>query len=290
MAYRQRRTRPHAAPAAPPRDFATLRVLIQARHAALPRRLAQVAAHALRNPDDFAFGTVASIATGSGVQPSTLVRFAQALGYLGFTDLQQVFRARLRERRPSYEARLQALRAHADPAAAAGRLFAGFTEAAARSLASMRDSLDLRTIERAIEVLAGAGTIYLAGQRRSYPVVAYLGYGLGKLGVRNVLLGSAAGTDPETMSFAGPADALLAVSVAPYAPATLALVADAVARGVPVVALSDGLSSPLAATAVVMIEIVEADFEGFRSSAAAFTVAMTLAVAVAERRAAGPSK
>jgi len=64
-------------------------------------RIAQVAAYALDNPDEIAFGTAASIADAAGVQPSTLVRFAQHLGFDGFTSLQSVFRQRLRERNSS---------------------------------------------------------------------------------------------------------------------------------------------------------------------------------------------
>ncbi|WP_442882034.1 MurR/RpiR family transcriptional regulator, partial [Devosia sp.] len=72
-----------------PRDFPALRALIAARAPTLPRRLTQVASFALDNPDDIAFGTAASVAQRSGVQPSTLVRFSQALGYQGFSDLQE---------------------------------------------------------------------------------------------------------------------------------------------------------------------------------------------------------
>ena len=45
-----------------------------------------------------------------------------------------------------------------------------------------------------------------------------------------------------------------------------------------------GLFSPLAQIAGGWIEIGEADFGGFRSMAATLTLAMTLTVAVAERR------
>ena len=46
-----------------------------------PRRLAQVAVYAIESPDNIAFGTVAGVAAEAKVQPSTLVRFAKALGY-----------------------------------------------------------------------------------------------------------------------------------------------------------------------------------------------------------------
>jgi DNA-binding MurR/RpiR family transcriptional regulator len=52
-----------------------------------------------------------------------------------------------------------------------------------------------------------------------------------------------------------------------------------------VVPITDLSFSLLAPAATARIEIVEADVGGFRSLAATFCVAMTLAVAVAERRA-----
>src|SRR5690606_36325963 len=86
-----------------PRDFDSLRSVIIERKTAMPKRLAQVAAYALDNPDEMAFGTAASIAAAADVQPSTLVRLAHHLGYEGFSDLQNVFRARLRDCTLSYE-------------------------------------------------------------------------------------------------------------------------------------------------------------------------------------------
>ena len=86
-----------------PREFAALKTLIMARSQTLPRRLVQIASYALDNPDEIAFGTAASIAAKAAVQHSTLVRLSQALGYQGFSDLQQVFRSRLRERVLNYD-------------------------------------------------------------------------------------------------------------------------------------------------------------------------------------------
>ena len=65
---------------ASPKDYQALRALIAQRAEDLPRRLMQVAGYALDNPDEIAFGTVASIAAKADVQPSALVRFSRALG------------------------------------------------------------------------------------------------------------------------------------------------------------------------------------------------------------------
>ena len=93
----------------PPRDYDGLKDLLLSRRDELPRRLVQVAAFALENPDEIAFGTVASVAAQADVQPSTLIRFAQTIGYAGFTDLQEVFRAQLKSRWPDYRERLPRL-------------------------------------------------------------------------------------------------------------------------------------------------------------------------------------
>src|SRR3569623_2447939 len=153
-----------------PRDFAALRALSGARADRLPRRLRQVASYALNHPDEIAFGTAASVAASAEVQPSTLVRFSQSLGYQGYSDFQDVFRARLRERVPSYDERLVQLRAHGLGASKTSLLLDGFAEAASRSVADMHARIDSQALERAVSVLANARTIYLLGLRRSFPI------------------------------------------------------------------------------------------------------------------------
>lgn len=269
---------------AAPRDFWTLRNRIMSRRDALPKRLAQVAAHAMASPDDIAFGTVASIAEKADVQPSTLVRFAQAFGYQGFSELQEVFRDRLRDRPSSYDERLSQLRAHEGGDSKTERLLAGFCDAAERSVGALKDRIDARRIETAVEFLARAETIYLIGQRRSFPVTSYMSYAFGKLGVRTVLAGSTQGTDAETLSFAGRRDAAIAISFTPYASATLAQARQVADQGTPLVVVTDSPFSPLVPKLGVWFEVVEADYEGFRSLSASLALAMTLTVAVAEAR------
>ena len=79
-------------------------------------------------------------------------------------------------------------------------------------------------------------------------------------------------------------DAVLAISFTPYAPVTLDLASRAARRGVPVVAITDTVFSPLAQVATIWLEVAEADHAAFRLLAGTFALAMTLAIAVAERR------
>lgn len=266
-----------------PKDFQSLRTALVERQQELPRRLSQVAAFALENPDEIAFGTVASIASQADVQPSALVRFAQALGYDGFSDMQRVFRSRLREGGADYRDRLEALKSREEIAGAVG-LLDGFCEAASFSIARMRQQVDPVAFEASVARLASAQTIYLVGLRRSFPVASYLAYALSQIGIRNVLVDNVGSLAPESLRFAGPTDAAICISFTPYAPATLDLAAQVASQGVAVVSITDSPLSPLARLSDSHVEIVEADFGGFRSTAATFAYALSLAVAVGERR------
>ncbi len=257
-----------------PRDFEGLRNRIMERSQSLPKRLTQVAVYALDNPDEVAFGTAASVAEAADVQPSTLVRFAQSLGFQGFSDLQDVFRSRLRERVMTYEERLSQLRADSK-AHKAAMLFQGFAEAAEKSIEDLRNRVDGEKLEQAIKLLAKADRIYLVGLRRSFPITSYMAYAFGKLGVKNQLIGSTGGLAPEEVGFATSQDVVLAVSFTPYAAETLRLVQAATARGVPVVAITDSAFSPLVPVSKIWFEVTEWHFEGFRSLSASLVLAMS---------------
>lgn len=266
-----------------PHDFDTLRARILEKREDLPKRIAQVAAFSLDNPDEIAFGTAASIAASAGVQPSTLIRFAQHLGFDGFTSLQAVFRERLRERTSSYEDRLKALRGGAEETKG-GSIMRGFIAAASKSLDTISRTLDDETFERAVARLAEAQTIYLLARRRAYPIASYMAYALGKLKIPYQLIESASGLEPEMISFATARDAVIAVSFSPYATATIDNARQLCEQGVPVIAITDSSFSPLAQSATEWFEVAEADCAGFRSLSGTMALAMALTVAVAERR------
>lgn len=270
--------------AAPPRDFAALREMVVERWEDMPKRLTQVAQYALHNPDDVAFGTAASIAAKADVQPSTLVRFAQTLGYQGFSDLQDVFRSRLKDRVLNYDERLAQLREHGLGHSRPSTILEGFAQASIQSLSGLTAKHDPDIMERAVDLLAGADTLYLIGLRRSFPVTSYMAYGLGKLGVRNILVDAVAGLAPEQTSFISRRDAALAISFTPYASETVALTSQARENGAKIVAITDSLFSPLASLSDCWFEVAEADFEGFRSMSATLALAMALTVAIADKR------
>lgn len=265
-------------------DYEGFVARLRDRAEALPKRLRQVADFALAHPDDMALHTAAQVAQQAGVQASTLVRFAQALDFSGFSELQQVFRTRLRQQFPDYRERIETLR---DEGAAgpdmARVLLDGFVAASRKSLTQLESGIVHADIDRATDLLAGAQSIVLVGARRMFPVVSYLAYAFGKLGIRAILVDHVAGLGAEQAAVARKDDVMLVVSCAPYTPATIDIAADAHRRGVPVISLTDGPLSPLAQNCRLWLEVREADYGAFRSMAATFALAMTLAVGTAEK-------
>jgi DNA-binding MurR/RpiR family transcriptional regulator len=251
----------------------------------LPKRLRQAAAYALEHPDEFALGTASALARDAKVQASTLVRLAQTLGFAGFSDLQELFRSRLRNRWPNYSERLRALQENASDRGDPTHLLFGFADSAAASIGRLRDNVQRRELDHAVAILARARTIHCLGQRRSFCVAHYLTYALSQLGVPASLVDNVGGLGPEELAQAGPEDVLIAVSFSPYTPFTLDLVKRARRASVPIVVITDSALSPLGRLADVRFEVVESDFGSFRSLSATFCLAMTLAVAVGEKRA-----
>ncbi len=264
-------------------DFDSLRALILERRESMPKKLAQVAEFVVTQPDEVALGTAASLAAQIGVQPSTLVRFSQTLGFSGFSSLQAICRRKLQQRWPDYDDRIRSLRADSESDHAA-TLYAGFSEASIASILHLREQWDSARFDAAAKALAGSGMIYLAGNRRSFPVAAYLAYLFGRLGIRYQLLSGLAGMDDHAMHTVQPGDAMIAVGFTPYTPATIETAKIAAAKGVTVVSITDSAFSPLASIATHWLEVAEEDFGGFRALGASFCLCMTLAAHIAELR------
>jgi len=250
------------------------------REAGLPRRLKQCGDYVQAHAEDIAVSTVSEVAAAAGVAPSAVMRFAQAMGFAGFSELQRLFRQGYAPGRPDYAMRLRALREAGGRSP--GVILAESLEAGRRSLEKLASGTDLRALECAVEVLTAAGTVHIIGLRRAYPVAAYLAYMFEKMAVPALLHGGAGGLAAQSALRVG--DALLAISFAPYSVETLACAERACSLGLDVVAISDAAASPLAQVSVVLLRVEEQDFGAFRALSATMALALALAVAVGSAR------
>src|SRR3954464_9329516 len=216
-------------PAGSAMSYDELRGAIAQKHRALSGRLQQIAEFVLDHPTDIALGTVAEIAERSGAPPSAIVRFAHALGFDGFTQMQQVFRSRLVAGvAPSYKARLARMKS--EEKSILGRkptaVLSRFVSEAQSALVALSQSVHGRELDAATAILAKARDIYLLGLGGSFPVAIHLAYVLRKLGRRVVLLDGLGGSIHEQSHAATSDDALVAISFRNYYPDTARLFPD----------------------------------------------------------------
>lgn len=246
----------------------------------LPRRLRQCADYIAANIDRIAVSTVAELAAGADVPPSALMRFCQILGFSGFSEMQKLFREAYSPGWPDYSTRLKNLKEGG--AGSPSALLAEFVEAGRLSLEALAKSADEVALQQAVAVLAAAQTVHIIGLRRAFPVACYLAYVFEKMAVPAMLHDSVGKLDHRYALRSG--DAVLAITFAPYSEETIALAQDAKTRGLPVVALTDRMTSPLARLSDCILTVPEVDFGAFRSLSATIAMAIALAVAIGSAR------
>ncbi|MES2664772.1 MAG: MurR/RpiR family transcriptional regulator [Pseudomonadota bacterium] len=246
----------------------------------LPKRLRQCAEYIAAHTDRIAVSTVAELAAGADVPPSALMRFCQIMGFSGFSEMQRLFREAYAPGWPDYSTRLKNLKEGG--AGSPSALLAEFVEAGRLSLEALTSSVDEAALNAAVALLAQADTVHVVGLRRAFPVAIYLAYVFEKMSVPCMLHDGVGKLDHR---FAlRPGDAVLAITFAPYSEETIQLAQDAQARGLPVVALTDRLTSPLARSSNAILTVPEVDFGAFRSLSATIAMAISLAVAVGAAR------
>ena len=268
-----------------PDDYEGLIRLIHDRYDGMSPTYRRIATFLTQNPNDVAVLSVNAAALRCGVHASSFVRFAQALGYAGFRDLQALFQRRLATAAPGFEARVKALQT--DLRARPDRSDLGFlSDLVVRDIASLQtllDDVEECAFAAAADLLHAADTVWLIGQLRSAPVAELLRYTLTMIGKRAVLLDPGGGLATHMAGGIGPGDVLLAVSFRFYATEVVNIAEDVARRDVPVIAITDSTLSPLARTARHLFAIPEHDYTFSRSLAAPMCLAQALVVALASR-------
>ena len=269
--------------AIPADTYEELQEEIGRRFPGLSRQLQRIARFALERPQDLALDTVAAAAGKAEVQPSAMVRFAQALGYGGYTDMQRIFRDRLVQRSSSYRERIATLRRAAPALSRPKAVLHDFVADSVAHLSHLEDHIAPERLDHAVRLLAAAGRIHVLAQRRAFPVACYLGYALAQLELPVQLIDGVGGMVREQARAMRPGDVLLAISFRNYSPEVIELAADAWRRGIDVVVITDSAVSPLARNAAVAFDLGDSSDRPFRSLVEPMCLAQSLVVSLGHR-------
>jgi DNA-binding MurR/RpiR family transcriptional regulator len=268
-----------------PQNYEGVVNLITANYDRLSAGYQQVARFFTQNPNIIALESINAIAAKTKVHPSTLVRFAQNLGYSGFKELQSVFQTRLATAAPGFRERVNFLDAEISRNESRGDI--GFLRnMVVRDIAALQgllESVGEEKLQRTAELCASAGCIYVAGQLRSDPIASLVRYLMTMLQRKVILMDCAGGLAQEIALTMGKGDVLIAIAFRHYAKEVVAIAELAVKQNVLLVAITDSQLSPLAKGAEVLFTIPEDEYTFSRSLAAPMCLVQTIATATAAK-------
>jgi len=237
----------------------------------------------MQNPLDTATMTIERLAAKSGASTATLTRFVRALGFSSYSE----FRASLSE---ALKLAMEPVRDLADiqdtPTSPYATLIGALRDQAANLDAAIA-ALDDTTVSRAVEFLLGAKRIFIVGTGASHYVASFLEEGLALYLDADVIFAASRGGQARTirqMLSGGPGDLLIAISMPRYSRSTLEICSFAAQRSVPILALTDGLVSPLAQVADLTLFAPAGSRLLPNSPSAIFAVADALITVVARER------
>ena len=228
--------------------------------------------------DKAAFMTASRLGEYVGVSESTVVRFAAALGYEGYPQLQKALQELIRHRlTASQRFEMTTDMDHT-------QVLSKVMKADIQNIRATLDELDLNTFEEVVERFLEAKQIYILGLRSSAPIAQFFGHYLGFIFPNVQVVTSGISDVFEQLSRIGEDDLLVGISFPRYTSRTIEAMELARKKGASLVAITDGPLSPLHAAADLCL-MAKSDMASFvESMAAPLSLINALIVALGQRR------
>ncbi|PMS15042.1 DNA-binding protein [Trinickia dabaoshanensis] len=254
-----------------PETFDQLAAAIRACFAQLSPQFQAGAAFVLDHPDEVAVTSMRKVAERAQVQPASLVRLSQQLGFPGWNELRDLCVARVRTRPEALSARARSLVAGNKKDTLARDL-----------LVAQQHNLEVtaahneRGVSQAARVLRKARHVHVAGFRSCYPVAFGLVYGYGLFRSSVSLLTGEAGTLEMQLRGVARDSATVVISFAPYSVEAVRVAEVALEKGSRLIAITDSAVSPIALNADAALIFSHESPSFFPSLVAATAIAESL--------------
>jgi DNA-binding MurR/RpiR family transcriptional regulator len=239
-----------------------------------------IASYILENYDKAAYMTAASIGKQVGVSESTVVRFATELGFKGYPALQRALGEIVRINLNSIQ-RVQLTNSMIGEGDIISKVFASDAEKLRETL----EELDRGAFERSVDKLLSAKNIYIIGARSSAFLAGFLDYNLSMIfnNVRLVQTGSGVEIF-EKLYRVGEGDVVFAISFPRYSSRVVNAVKFARDKGADVIAMTDGVGSPIAKNATECL-VAKSDMVSFVDSITApLSIINAILVAIVRKK------
>ena len=222
----------------------------------------RIADYIAQHYDKAVFMTASKLGEAVQVSESTVVRFAVAMGYEGYPELQQSLQELVRHRLTATQ-RFEMITDLPE-----NEVLSTVLRADMQNIRSTIEGIDNAAFLEAVHAISGAKRIYVLGLRSAAPLAEFAGYYLHYIfdDVRIVAAGS---TDVfEAISRVEPGDVLLGISFPRYSSRTIEAMTFARTRHAQVIGITDGPMSPLHQAADICLS-VRTDMASFVDSMAA---------------------
>ena len=255
--------------------------LVRERYTALSPAHRKIADYLLADGRRAALEPIATVASDLRTSESTVVRFAQTLGYPGYPELRDQLRERFLATATSLE-RLQASAAgpKAKRSETLERVLAEDADSIMRTLAQ----IPRETFEAVVDAIVGARRTYVVGFRGSAGIALVLGMGLRIFLPETRVVAVNVGDTPEELLSLRRRDLVIVISYLRYAGQTLEILRFAHESGARSVAITDSPASPVARLADHALVTRPTSPRTMASYAPAASLASALTEAVALRR------
>ncbi len=218
--------------------------IIQVKFPRLSKGQKLIAEFILKHYDKAAFMTAAKLGTSVGVSESTVVRFANELGFTGYPKLQKALQELIKNKLTTVQ-RIELSNDYVSEESA----LKGVLKSDMENIRATLEKINHNTFQDVVDNIFKAKRIYIMGLRSSTALAEFLGFYLNLI-LDNVNIIAYGISDIfEQMINVSENDLVIGIGFPRYAARTIEALTFAQNRGAKVVAITDSLLSPLATKA-----------------------------------------
>ena len=214
---------------------------IQKQYPRLSKGQKLIAQYLISNYDKVAFMTTSKLGEEVGVSESTVVRFANALGFSGYPKLQDALQELIKNKLTTVQ-RVEMNQEYSDDCKILNKVLKSDIDNIRHTL----DDLDEEIFQQASDKLLKARKIYILGMRSSFSIAQYLGFYLDIILDNVHIIRMDMGDAFEQVVRVTEEDVVVAISFPRYSKKSYQVVDYAKGKGAHVISITDSLFAPIA--------------------------------------------
>ncbi len=238
----------------------------------------KIAEYILNNYSKAVYMTASTLGEKVGVSESTVVRFAVAMGYEGYPEMQKALQELVRH----WLTAVQRFEMAAD--IAPGEVLGTVLNEDMQNIKTTIEEINESAFDNAVQKISESRNLYVMGLRSAAPIAQFLCYYLNFIFDNVRIVSEASGDVFEQISRINEEDLLFAISFPRYSTRTLEAMKFARNRGAIVVGLTDGPMSPIYQASTICLTARTNMASFVDSMAAPLSVINALIVALGLRR------